>query len=53
MASILSSPKVLMRALYIRVREKQPAHLAYPTPKVKILTCGISGIGGMFLVYNK
>ena len=44
-----------MRAcdIFYREREKQPAHPAYPALKVKNLTCGIGGIGGIFLAYDK
>ena len=41
--NILFLPLVYILAL----TQNYPAHLAYPTPKVKNLTCGIGGIGGL------
>ena len=42
---LLSSP-------YTCLCQKHPAHPAYPTLKVKNLTCGMSGIGGLFFHFT-
>ena len=41
-------PSFLLSFPYTCVCQKHPAHPAYPTLKVKILTCGISGMSGLF-----
>ena len=41
-----------VRACGIVISTFYPAHPAYPTPKVKNLTCEMSGMSGLFLAYN-
>ncbi len=45
--------KVLRARIVVVLLGFYPAYPAHPTLKVKNLTCGMSGMSGLFLGYNK